>query len=585
MKTINKEKFKEMVVAAEKGDAEAVRVVRETLRPLKEDSVEEIAQKILYFHRLIFFASMKYKDAQYHRDIDMAYARQVHSLLNFGVPFYIIMLIYGFRESAKTTRVKMCQAYMNLYLEDMVDYANVMSADGAGSIQFNMDMFNMFAFSKIARYFPNTISVDFARSKKESQTMQKFTTTTGVTYAASSALKSKRGAAQVNIDASGEIDVKRPKQLVLDDIENENTIKSYVITQNIRDVMNAAIDGLDQTKGFTVCTANYLSLRGNINYLINKYKNNKRAFILDIPIHDGIGEPMWKDKYCRTDEEQRQLQEQGIAKVSIETKRRESDNFNTEYLNNPSRSRVYFEDNVVSKLDETELVEENMRQEYTEARGDGLLIIEQPRQSATYIMAVDAAKGNGGDQSAFTVFKTTGLRYEEVANFYSAHISPEDFAPYVAGIASKFNHALIIPENNYPGNEFIAFLRPIYNNIFAVEKGIDPATNQMVYEYGVNTNLKTKPEMFLHAKQLFLDELVKVRSRASYDQLLEYPADDVLMVKQKDGSGGHFDLLMSFIIALWKAGTISKSKVENEVSDAAVQKVVDSVFEEDDTNL
>lgn len=581
---INVEKFKPVVEAAEKGDTEAAIIVRETLRPLKEDTAEQIAQKILFYNRLVFYASMKYKDAHYHRQIDFAFAEQIESLLKAGVPKYIIMLIYGWRECAKTTRVKMNESYMNLYLEDMVDYTNVMSADGSGSIQFTMDMFNMFAFSKIDRYFPGVIAKDFARGKKESQTMQKFTTTTGVTYSASSALKSKRGAVQADISSDGEIDVKRPKQLVLDDIENENTIKSYVITQNIRDVINAAIDGLDQTKGFTVCTANYLSLRGNINYLLTKYKNNKRAFILDIPIHDGLGEPTWPDKVCKTDEEQRQLQEQGIAKVSIETKRRESDNWNTEYLNNPSRSRVYFEDNVVSLLDEIDLVEENMRDEYTEARGDGLLMIEQPKSNAAYIMAVDAAKGNGGDQSSFTVFKTTGLRYEEVANFFSAHISPEDFAPYAAGIASRFNNALIIPENNYPGNEFIAFLMPIYNNIFKIEKGIDPKTNKMVYEYGVNTNMKTKPEMFLHAKQLFLDQLVKVRSRAAYDQILEYPADDIHVVKQKDGSGGHFDLLMSFVIALWKAGTIAKP-VENQATDAAIKRVVDSVFEEDETNL
>lgn len=580
---ISKEKFKPVVEAAEKGDHEAAYVVRETLRPKAEDEIEEIAQKILFYNRLIFFASMKYKDAQYHRDIDTAFARQIQSLLRSGVPFYIIMLIYGFRESAKTTRVKMNESYMNLYLEDMVDYTNVMSADGAGSVQFTMDMFNMFAFSKIDRYFPDVISKDFARGKKESQTMQKFTTRTGVTYAASSAIKTKRGAVQADISTDGEIDVKRPKQLILDDIENENTVKSYVITQNIRDVFNAAIEGLDQTKGFTVCTANYLSLRGNINYLINKYKDNPRAFLLNIPIHDGIGEPLWTAKYCKTDAERDELLAQGVAKVSIETKRRESDNFNTEYLNNPSRSRVYFEDNVVSLLDEENLIEENMRVEHTEARGDGLLTIEPPRSNAAYVMAVDAAKGNGGDQSAFTVFKTTGLRYEEVANFYSKYVSPEDFAPLAAGIATKYNHALIIPENNYPGNEFIAFLRPIYNNIYKVEKGVNEA-GEKEYDFGIHTNLKTKPEMFLHAKQLFLDELVKVRSRIAYDQLLEYPADDVLTVKQQDGSGGHFDLLMSFVIALWKAGTISKPK-EDHVSDAAVKRVVDMCFEEDDTNL
>jgi hypothetical protein len=578
---INVEKFKPVVVAAEQGDAESIAVVRETLRPQPTDSVDDIAEKILYYNRLIFYASMKYKDAPYHKDIDTAFARQIHSLLTTGIPFYILMLIYGFRESAKTTRVKMNESYMNLYLEDMVDYTNVMSADGAGAIQFTMDMFNMFAFSKIDRYFPNVISKDFARGKKESQTMSKFTTTTGVTYSSSSALKTRRGNVQADITEDGEIDVKRPKQLMLDDIENENTIKSYVITQNIRDVINATIDGLDQSKGFTVCTANYLSLRGNVNYLINKYKNNSRAFILPIPIHDGVGEPTWPDKYCKTDEEQRQLAAQGIAKVSIETKRRESDNFNTEFLNNPKRSLVYFEDNVVSKLDESILIGEAGRKEHTPDRQDGLLIMKQPEKNAVYVIATDSAKGNGGDQSSATVFKTSGLRYEEVANFYSSYVSPENFAPIVANLANLFNNALVIPENNYPGNEFIAFLRPIYNNIFRVETGTTE-DGQIIYEYGVNTNLKTKPEMFLRAKQLFLDSLVTINSRILYDQICEYPSDDILIVKQKDGSGGHFDILMSAVICLWKAGMISVP-VEDRATDAKIRQVVDSVFQESES--
>ena len=95
--------------------------------------------------------------------------------------------------------------------------------------------------------------------------------------------------------------------------------------------------------------------------------------------------------------------------------------------------------------------------------------------------------------------KISGIRYKEVANFKSNKISPENLAPYCVGLAQKYNQALIIPENNYPGNEFIAFLTPIYKNIFKRvvkkdEKGID------IYEYGVNTNPKTKPEMLLFLK-------------------------------------------------------------------------------------
>lgn len=572
---INREKLKPQIIAAEKGSPEAAAVVREVLRPRKEDTVDEIYEKIRIYIRLIYIASLKFEDSPDHKRIDYAYAEQIHSFLNTGRPRWKGIAIIGYRESAKTTRVKFNESYLSLYLPDIVDYTNVVSEDGSSADQFNMDMFNTFAFSKLSRYFPDTISTATKAKKKESQTMSKFTTSTGVTYSASAARKSKRGNVKVDINDEGEVETKRPKKVIFDDIENETTVKSYPTTKHIESVMGATIDGMDQIYGFWVLLGNYLSLRGNVNRVLTKYKDDPNILIIMIPIVDDLGNVTWPGKYVRTDKEERELAEQGILRRSVESIERDSDNFETEYLNNPKRNRVYFDDRAVESLDESVLIDEGQRDE------DGYLELEAPERNAVYVMANDAAKGNGGgDEAAFTIYKTTGLRFKEVANFKSNKIKPEDFAPYSAGKASRYNNAMIIPENNYPGNEFIAFLRPIYNNIYRIEKGVND-DGEMQYEYGVNTNLKTKPEMFLHYKKLLLDRLVEIRSRALYDQILEYPADDILVVKQKDGSGGHFDLLMSAVIALWKASFISIDSKKDAVSDAAIKKVVDSVMEED----
>jgi hypothetical protein len=575
---VNKDKLKPVIVAAEKGDHESIALVARVLRPEREDSVDDIYDKIRIFIRLMFYGSLKFDDSDDHKKIDRAYAEQVHSYLNNGRPRYHGMIIVGYRESAKTTRVKFNETYLTLYLKDLVDYTNVVSEDGSSSDQFNMDMFNTFAFSKVAKYYPGTISSATSQKKKESQTMSKFSTTTGVTYSASSARKSKRGAVQLDIDETGEIENKRPKKTIFDDIENENTIRSIPATLSIESVMSSTIDGMDQVSGFWVLLGNYLSLRGNVARMLRKYKDDPGVFILDIPIIDGLGNPTWPGKYCRSDKEERELSEQGIIRKSIESIQRNSDNFETEYLNNPKRSSVYFDDHVLGYIDEESLHGETMRDE------NGLLIIEEAQPNEVYVIAADGAKGVGKDESSATVWKTSGLRFEEVANFKSKHVKPEDFSKVLANLGQRFNSALIIPENNYPGNEIIAFLRPVYHNIYRIEKKADPETGQPVHEYGVNTNLKTKPEMFLHSKRLFLDKLVTVRSRALYNQLLEYPNDDVLVIVQKDGSGGHFDLLMSAVIGLWKAGHISIDRT-NQVSDARISKVVDSVFADEQESV
>lgn len=570
---IDRELLRPQLEAAEKGSPEAAAVVREVLRPLPSDSVDEIYEKLHLFIRLIFLASLKFEDSPDHGKIDRFYAEQIESLLKTGRPKYKGAIIVGYRESAKTTRVKFCEAYLAMYLSDLIDYTNVVSEDGSSADQFNMDMFNTFAYSKLSKYFPNIISDDTKSKKKESQTMSKFTTATGVTYAASGSRKSKRGNVKVDINAEGEVETKRPKKVIFDDIENETTVKSVPTTLHIGSVMSATIDGMDQISGFWVLLGNYLSLRGNVARMLQKYRDDEQVIEIMIPILDGEGSVTWPGKYVRTDAEERELAAKGITRRSVESIQRDSDNFDTEYLNNPKRSKVYFQDKAVEGLDEEKLVDENERDD------DGLLIIEEVEKDAVYVIGADAAKGNGGDQSAAVVWKTTGLRFREVANYKNNRIAPENFAGVVAGLGRKYNNALVVPENNYPGNELIAFLSAIYNNIYHIVKGHD-AEGKEIREYGVNTNLKSKPEMFRHFKALLLDVLLHIRSRALYDQVLEYPSDDILVVKQKDGAGGHFDLLMSAVVGIFKAGVISVAGKEDAVSDAAVRKVVDSVFED-----
>lgn len=558
---INKEKLRPILIKAEEGDLESIAVVNKLLKPTIIDSIDLIEEKIRLFIRINYIGSLKFPDAPFHREIDRTYAEQIHSFLVHGKPRYKQIIIIGYRESAKTTRVKMNQSYMTLYLKDIVDYINVVSEDGSSSAQFTMDMFNAFAYSKHAKYFPRTISSDFSRGKKESQTMSRFTTTTGVTYSASGSRKSKRGAVQLDIDEDGEIANKRPTQGIFDDIENETTVRSLATTEHIRSVMQATINGLDQTTGFWVLLGNYLSLRGNVAHFLKKYEDSDTAKIIKIPIMDGVDVPLWPGKYVRFDKE---LTAES-PKVSIESIQRDNDNFDAEYMNNPSRSRVYFKDLVVAKINEELLVDDSKRDE------DGLLIVEPPTKHDRYLMGVDTAKGVGKDQSAFVVYKSTGIFYEEVANFRSNGMSPEIFTPYSINIAQQYNAAYIVPESNYPGNEYIYIAKKLYNNIHQE----DPDKE----EYGIVTNLKSKPEMFVKYKKFLMDEVLRIRSRALYNQVMEYPADDVETIKQDD-SGGHFDMLMAGVVGIFRAEMDITERMDYSRTDS----IIDDIFSQDDSN-
>lgn len=563
---INKEKFKEQLLLAEDGNEDATLVVVEVLRPTQNDSVDDILEKITLFMRLIFLGSLKFKDAPHHKKIDRAYAENVYNFINYGRPKYKGLLIYGYRESAKTARVKMCESYCACYVPDMSDLNQLVSEDGSSAEQTNMDFFNYFALSRIARYFGDMIDPDHRKNvKKESQSMKKFTLTNNVTFTASSARKPKRGANKSDIEEE-DVTNKRPKKVIFDDIENERTVASAADTLKIRAVIQSTIDGLDQIVGSWVLLGNFLSLRGNVAHFITKYRNDPEICVIDIPILDQMGIPTWPEKYVRTDEEERELAKQGILKKSVESLERQSDNFDTEFMNNPSRNSVYFDDELLIPLEGDHLILDKSRD------SEGLIILEDPLKDQRYLMIVDVSKGTGRDQSAFTILKLSGIRFEEVANFKSNEISPENLAPYSANIAERYNHAMILPENNYPGNEYIAFLRGCYNNIYRTEDGIDDSGNP-VYIYGISTNLKTKPEMFVAAKRVLKDKLLMIRSKETYHQLSEYPHNEVLTIK-RDGSGGHFDLLMTLVIGLWKAPALIGGVSDSDLKVNAKLKTV-----------
>jgi len=204
---------------AEENNPTAIAVIVELLRPKKEDSVEDIFDKITIFIRLVFLQSLKYEDAPYHIEIDKTYAEQIHHYLNHGRPRYRGVMIIGYRESAKTSRVVFNETYLAVYLADIADYTSLVSVDGDKSEQINMDIFNILAFSRLTKYFPDIITPEVRSKKKESQRMDKFTTTTGVTYSATSSRVPTRGAMKMDIDASGDVDSKRPKKIIFDDID------------------------------------------------------------------------------------------------------------------------------------------------------------------------------------------------------------------------------------------------------------------------------------------------------------------------------------------------------------------------------
>ena len=79
---------------------------------------------------------------------------------------------------------------------------------------------------------------------------------------------------------------------------------------------------------------------------------------------------------------------------------------------------------------------------------DGLMIYEQPKEDHLYVMAVDTARGQGLDYSAFLVVDITTSPYKVVARFRNNTISPLVYPTVIRSVGDKYNQAYCLIELN-----------------------------------------------------------------------------------------------------------------------------------------
>src|SRR3990167_4163727 len=103
----------------------------------------------------------------------------------------------------------------------------------------------------------------------------------------------------------------RPQLLIIDDFENEQTIRSEAYTDEIHRHIQSFKGGLDSAKGRVLYLANYLSEFANVQSIIERSKVDEKLRVRIVPIADEDGRPTWPEKYG-----------DGVGKVSIEALRK-----------------------------------------------------------------------------------------------------------------------------------------------------------------------------------------------------------------------------------------------------------------------
>ena len=220
-------------------------------------------------------------------------------------------------------------------------------------------------------------------------------------------------------------------------------------------------------------------------------------------------------------------------------------------------------------------------------------IWEPANYTKNYIVCADVSRGDGTDYSAFHVIELESLT--QVAE-YKGRINTKDFGNMLVSIATEYNDALLIVENNNIGWATIQqVIDRDYPNLFYTSKDLQyvdvqhQITNKHYREEkkmvaGFSTTSKTRPLIISKLEEFFREESVVVRSNRLIDELQTF----VYINNRAEAMRGYNDdLVMSFAIGLWVRDTALRLRTQGvELTKKTLSKMMDNegLYTQEDVN-
>lgn len=477
----------------------------------KENTNNEIILKFNLWSRYFF---VKYftnengdivKDAEFHREFDLynlkSYRGEIESFVNAG-----------FRGSAKTTREKLFIAFAIINDTDHYrKYIKKLCKDLKNSKQMVTDVYNILVNPDISAMYPEIFRKTVY---KKEETMDSFTTNTGVKLTAGTVGMAQRGNIQEN---------NRPDLLLFDDFETRETLRSAVITKTVWDNMEEARTGLS-VGGSCIYNCNYTSEAGNVHKLILGQSDRKKVIITPIISDDGV--ISWPQRYTKED---------------IDYMKQTDDDFAGERLCKPSQSRdILFDRECLDKM--------VCREPKKEIAGFKIFYDYDP--SKRYGSGHDVAGGVGLDSSTSCFIDFSSNPARVVATYKNNLIKPDVFGDEITRQSNIFGGSLVGIEKNNHGHATIARCKQLETNLYKTQGSQIKVDDTQPTEYGWQTNGLTKSKMLFDVKKAVEDNLLDLSDKDLISEFRGYTRND-LMDNEKDPrlTTRHFDLLISCAIA------------------------------------
>jgi len=201
--------------------------------------------------------------------------------------------------------------------------------------------------------------------------------------------------------------------------------------------------------------------------------------------------------------------------------------------------------------------------EPTEKRGadESYWVWEQPSYNKDYIVTADVARGDGSDYSAFHVIDVETLT--QVGEF-RGQLTTKDFGNMLVSVATEWNDALLVIENNNIGwatiqqvmdrgykNLYYSYKNDVLDSDAFLDRGYD-LVNKSNMVAGFTMSHKTRPLAISKFDLLTREKSLIFRSKRFVDELSTFIWKDG---KAQAANGYNDDLVMCMCQGVWVRDT------------------------------
>tara|TARA_B100000900_G_scaffold409603_1_gene425829 strand:+ start:158 stop:1789 length:1632 start_codon:yes stop_codon:yes gene_type:complete len=177
-------------------------------------------------------------------------------------------------------------------------------------------------------------------------------------------------------------------------------------------------------------------------------------------------------------------------------------------------------------------------------------IWEYPLSEHDYVMSADVSRGDSKDYSTFHIIDNTT---STVVAEYKGKIRPDNFGELINEFATKYNKALVCPENNSYGYATILKLQDLkYPRLYYRKRKAayigDYVPPSSADTAGFNTNGKTRSTILAKLEEVIRNKQITIHSSRFYEELKVFTWNTGRAEARR---GFNDDLVMSLAIGTW----------------------------------